>query len=48
VDALSTDNSKVIDFINVNRDRYLTELKALLAIPASAPSPARARHQTVR
>src|SRR5437764_940415 len=25
---------KVIDFINVNRDRYLDELKALLAIPS--------------
>ena len=24
----------VIDFINVNRDRYLDELKAFLAIPS--------------
>ena len=39
MDALSTDNSKVIDFINVNRDRYLTELKALLAIPSISALP---------
>ena len=25
--------NNVIDFINVNRERYLDELKALLAIP---------------
>jgi acetylornithine deacetylase/succinyl-diaminopimelate desuccinylase-like protein len=29
----------VIDFINVNRDRYLTELKALLAIPSISALP---------
>jgi hypothetical protein len=33
----------VIDFINVNRDRYLDELKAFLAIPSiSAPRSTRA------
>jgi acetylornithine deacetylase/succinyl-diaminopimelate desuccinylase-like protein len=31
---------KVIDFINVNRDRYLEELKALLAIPSISALPA--------
>src|SRR5438309_11191693 len=30
---------KVIVFINVNRDRYLTELKALLAIPSISALP---------
>src|SRR5690242_7782477 len=30
---------KVIDFINVNRDRYLTELKAFLAIPSVSALP---------
>src|SRR5258708_4784001 len=30
---------KVIDFINVNRDRYLDELKALLAIPSISALP---------
>jgi acetylornithine deacetylase/succinyl-diaminopimelate desuccinylase-like protein len=30
---------KVIDFINVNRDRYLTELKTLLAIPSISALP---------
>ena len=30
---------KVIDFINVNRDRYLEELKALLAIPSISALP---------
>jgi acetylornithine deacetylase/succinyl-diaminopimelate desuccinylase-like protein len=30
---------KVIDFINVNRDRYLEELKALLAIPSVSALP---------
>ena len=39
MDTLSTDNNKVIDFINVNRDRYLTELKALLAIPSISALP---------
>ena len=40
---------KVIDFINVNRDRYLTELKALLAIPSISALPEHARRrQTVR
>src|SRR5438876_10737210 len=29
----------VIDFINVNRDRYLEELKALLAIPSISALP---------
>ena len=33
---------KVIDFINVNRDRYLDELKALLAIPSISALPAHA------
>src|SRR5258708_27382654 len=33
---------KVIDFINVNRDRYLEELKALLAIPSISALPAHA------
>ena len=33
----STD--KVIDFINVNRDRYLEELKGLLAIPSISALP---------
>jgi acetylornithine deacetylase/succinyl-diaminopimelate desuccinylase-like protein len=31
---------KVIDFINVNRDRYLEELKAFLAIPSVSALPA--------
>src|ERR1700704_852639 len=30
---------KVIDFINVNRDRYLEELKGLLAIPSISALP---------
>jgi acetylornithine deacetylase/succinyl-diaminopimelate desuccinylase-like protein len=30
---------KVIDFININRDRYLEELKALLAIPSISALP---------
>ena len=30
---------KVIDFINVNRDRYLEELKTLLAIPSISALP---------
>ena len=30
---------KVIDFINLNRDRYLNELKALLAIPSISALP---------
>src|SRR3977135_4155 len=30
---------KVIDFINVNRDRYLDELKAFLAIPSISALP---------
>src|SRR5258706_12630406 len=30
---------KVIDYINVNRDRYLEELKALLAIPSISALP---------
>src|ERR1700712_2014584 len=30
---------KTIDFINVNRDRYLEELKALLAIPSVSALP---------
>jgi len=30
---------KVIDYINVNRDRYLTELKTLLAIPSISALP---------
>src|SRR5436189_1302942 len=33
---------KVIDFINVNRDRYLDELKAFLAIPSISALPAHA------
>jgi acetylornithine deacetylase/succinyl-diaminopimelate desuccinylase-like protein len=32
-------NDKVIDFINVNRDRYLEELKGLLAIPSISALP---------
>ena len=31
--------NKVIDFINVNRERYLDELKALLAIPSISALP---------
>jgi acetylornithine deacetylase/succinyl-diaminopimelate desuccinylase-like protein len=34
--------NNVIDFINVNRDRYLDELKALLAIPSISALPAHA------
>ena len=30
---------KVIDFININRDRYLDELKAYLAIPIISALP---------
>ncbi len=33
---------KVIDYINVNRERYLEELKALLAIPSISALPAHA------
>ena len=33
---------KVIDFVNVNRDRYLEELKAFLAIPSISALPAHA------
>src|SRR6187397_679642 len=33
------DTDKVIDFINVNRDRYLEELKSLLAIPSISALP---------
>jgi acetylornithine deacetylase/succinyl-diaminopimelate desuccinylase-like protein len=33
------DMDNVIDFINVNRDRYLDELKALLAIPSISALP---------
>jgi acetylornithine deacetylase/succinyl-diaminopimelate desuccinylase-like protein len=33
---------KVIDFINVNRERYLEELKALLAIPSISALPGHA------
>ena len=33
------DTDKVIDFINVNRDRYLDELKGLLAIPSVSALP---------
>src|SRR5258706_206765 len=35
---------KVIDFINVNRDRYLSELKTLLAIPSISALPEHAPH----
>jgi len=34
--------NNVIDFINVNRDKYLDELKALLAIPSISALPAHA------
>jgi acetylornithine deacetylase/succinyl-diaminopimelate desuccinylase-like protein len=37
MDIVTMDN--VIDFINVNRDRYLDELKALLAIPSISALP---------
>jgi acetylornithine deacetylase/succinyl-diaminopimelate desuccinylase-like protein len=37
---------KVIDFINVNRDRYLEELKALLAIPSISALPEHAADVT--
>src|SRR4051794_40865722 len=37
--GLPTMDDKVIDFINVNRDRYLEELKALLAIPSISALP---------
>ena len=30
---------KVIDFINTNRDRYITELKEFLAIPSISALP---------
>src|SRR5216110_3799756 len=33
---------KVIDYVNVNRDRYLDELKAFLAIPSISALPAHA------
>ncbi len=36
------DMDNVIDFINVNRERYLDELKALLAIPSISALPAHA------
>jgi acetylornithine deacetylase/succinyl-diaminopimelate desuccinylase-like protein len=35
----AANNDTVIDFINVNRDRYLEELKALLAIPSVSALP---------
>jgi len=35
----STDMDNVIDFVNMNRDRYLDELKALLAIPSISALP---------
>ncbi|PYR28574.1 MAG: dipeptidase [Acidobacteria bacterium] len=34
-----TDMEKIIDFINVNREKYLDELKALLAIPSISALP---------
>src|SRR5947207_3130778 len=37
---------KVIDFINLNRDRYLEELKALLAIPSISALPEHAADVT--
>jgi acetylornithine deacetylase/succinyl-diaminopimelate desuccinylase-like protein len=37
---------KVIDFININRDRYLEELKALLAIPSISALPEHAADVT--
>src|SRR3989441_9490940 len=36
----------IIDFINVNRDRYLDELKALLAIPSISALPEHAADVT--
>ena len=30
---------KVVDFINVNRDRYITEMKQYLAIPSISALP---------
>ena len=38
--AGAPDMDKTIDFINVNRDRYVDELKALLAIPSVSALPA--------
>jgi acetylornithine deacetylase/succinyl-diaminopimelate desuccinylase-like protein len=38
----TADVDKVIDFVNVNRDRYLDELKAFLAIPSISALPAHA------
>src|SRR2546428_10595802 len=38
-DVGAYDMDKVIDFINVNRDRYLDELKGLLAIPSISALP---------
>src|SRR3954469_18984567 len=40
------DTDKVIDFINVNRDRYLDELKGLLAIPSISALPEHAADVT--
>ena len=41
--------NNVIDFINVNRDRYLDELKAYLAIPSISALPrARRRRAALR
>src|SRR5207248_11555742 len=38
--AMTSDiSTSVIDFINVNRERYLDELKALLAIPSISALP---------
>jgi len=37
--AKLVDSDKLIDFININRDRYVDELKALLAIPSISALP---------
>src|SRR5215467_10363266 len=37
--TLSTDMNAVIDFINTNRDKYVDELKAYLAIPSISALP---------
>jgi acetylornithine deacetylase/succinyl-diaminopimelate desuccinylase-like protein len=39
MEGVIADMDKVIDFINVNRDRYLEELKGLLAIPSISALP---------
>jgi acetylornithine deacetylase/succinyl-diaminopimelate desuccinylase-like protein len=44
--AIGTDMDNVIDFINMNRDRYLEELKALLAIPSISALPEHAADVT--